>query len=157
MRLAAMMCQAYGDPPKARQARFGEPLLRLGKQKQNFCQPKVLLLLVETAGFEPATSCMSSMHSNQLSYASATLYIITYENRKCNPFFKKSLSFGKTNIKSTRFEHKKHPACVLTHAGCSFLSCIILNDRDQLTPGIDDDPFFQCLAILLRQGVNVYL
>ena len=27
-------------------------------------------LLVETAGIEPATSCMSSMHSNQLSYAS---------------------------------------------------------------------------------------
>ena len=27
--------------------------------------------MVETIGIEPMTSCMSSMHSNQLSYASA--------------------------------------------------------------------------------------
>ena len=43
--------------------------------------------LVETAGFEPATSCMSSMHSNQLSYASATLYIIAHSESKSKPFF----------------------------------------------------------------------
>ena len=34
--------------------------------------------LVETTGIEPVTSCMSSMHSNQLSYASATDSIISY-------------------------------------------------------------------------------
>ena len=28
--------------------------------------------MVETDGFEPTTSCMSSMRSNQLSYASVT-------------------------------------------------------------------------------------
>ena len=32
----------------------------------------VFVLLVETTGIEPVTSCMSSKHSNQLSYASET-------------------------------------------------------------------------------------
>ena len=37
-----------------------------------------VLYLVETVGIEPMTSCMSSMRSNQLSYASATHDIIAY-------------------------------------------------------------------------------
>lgn len=38
--------------------------------------------MVETTGIEPVTSCMSSKHSNQLSYASE--YLITAENRVKN-------------------------------------------------------------------------
>ena len=33
------------------------------------------------------TSCMSSKRSNQLSYASATVYIISHKNGNCKPFF----------------------------------------------------------------------
>ena len=40
--------------------------------------------MVETTGIEPVTSCMSSMHSNQLSYASVSLIIITQFNIKIN-------------------------------------------------------------------------
>ena len=36
---------------------------------------------------------MSSMHSNQLSYASATVIIISYFIGECNSFFKKRLKF----------------------------------------------------------------
>lgn len=45
--------------------------------------------LVETIGFEPMTPCMSSMYSNQLSYASArsVLYHIVPDN--ATPFLKK--------------------------------------------------------------------
>ena len=38
--------------------------------------------LVETAGFEPATSCMSSMHSNQLSYASKTTVVTLVDSQR---------------------------------------------------------------------------
>ena len=51
----------------------------------------LLNFLVETTGIEPVTSCMSSMHSNQLSYASATLIIIPYFFLKCKRFSKKVL------------------------------------------------------------------
>ena len=46
------------------------------------------LFLVETIGIEPMTPCMSSMYSNQLSYASVQrrlLYHIRRENAR--PFF----------------------------------------------------------------------
>ena len=39
------------------------------------------------------TSCMSSKRSNQLSYASATMYIIPYSKSNCNTFLKKSFNF----------------------------------------------------------------
>ena len=46
--------------------------------------------LVETIGIEPMTPCMSSMYSNQLSYASlSTGSIIPHTQKKSNPFFKK--------------------------------------------------------------------
>ena len=34
--------------------------------------------MVETTGLEPVTPCMSSKYSDQLSYASKTLYIIAH-------------------------------------------------------------------------------
>lgn len=46
-----------------------------------------VLRLVETTGIEPVTSCMSSKHSNQLSYASEvcrTQNIIAQPEKKCN-------------------------------------------------------------------------
>ena len=52
-----------------------------------------VFLLVETIGIEPMTSCMSSMHSNQLSYASITLYIISHIERKINTFLQNNLFF----------------------------------------------------------------
>ena len=68
-----MICQACG----------------LVKQKENFCLPKVLFLLVETVEFESTTPCMSSMYSNQLSYASVTAYIISHLFLFFNSFFEK--------------------------------------------------------------------
>ena len=62
---AVMICQACG----------------LDKQKQNICLlTDVLLLLVETIGIEPMTSCMSSKRSNHLGYASGdgVYYIIRF-------------------------------------------------------------------------------
>ena len=41
---------------------------------------------METVGIEPTTPCMSSMYSNHLSYASATLYIITQATEFVNSF-----------------------------------------------------------------------
>ena len=45
-------------------------------QNKNALRTKCVFVLVETDGFEPSTPCMSSMYSNQLSYASKrkTLY-----------------------------------------------------------------------------------
>ena len=48
-------------------ARDDIPLLSQWIKKSKSCD---LDFLVETDGFEPSTSCMSSKHSNQLSYAS---------------------------------------------------------------------------------------
>ncbi len=49
--------------------------------------------MVETVGIEPMTSCMSSMRSNQLSYASVTDDIIAHQfgfvNRFLKSFFEK--------------------------------------------------------------------
>ena len=50
-------------------------------QKQKRTANAVRFVLVETVGIEPMTSCMSSMRSNQLSYASATDDIIAYAKR----------------------------------------------------------------------------
>ncbi len=44
--------------------------------------------MVETVGIEPMTSCMSSMRSNQLSYASATDGIIPYAEGFVKGFLK---------------------------------------------------------------------
>ena len=49
--------------------------------------------LVETAGFEPATSCMSSMHSNQLSYASMNVIYYTTLSMKLQALFESFLGF----------------------------------------------------------------
>ncbi len=49
--------------------------------------------MVETVGIEPMTSCMSSMRSNQLSYASATDGIIPYAEGFVKGFLKNFLSF----------------------------------------------------------------
>ena len=47
--------------------------------------------MVETTGVEPVTSCMSSRHSNQLSYASITLFftnkIIAQKRIRVNLFY----------------------------------------------------------------------
>ena len=40
-----------------------------------------LYYLVETTGLEPVTPCMSSKYSNQLSYASVSIYYTHYKNR----------------------------------------------------------------------------
>ena len=47
--------------------------------------------MVETVGIEPMTSCMSSMRSNQLSYASATDGIIPYAEGFVKGFLKSFL------------------------------------------------------------------
>ena len=76
---------------RARRVR-GVVLIRLvtAKTKRDgFCHP--FSFLVETTGIEPVTSCMSSKHSNQLSYASATTCIITHLFSKSNTFLKKIL------------------------------------------------------------------
>ena len=56
--------------------------------------------MVETVGIEPMTSCMSSMRSNQLSYASATDDIIPYAEGFVKgflkSFFEKFFLFEKT-------------------------------------------------------------
>ena len=49
--------------------------------------------MVETVGIEPMTSCMSSMRSNQLSYASATDGIIPYAEGFVKGFLKSFLEF----------------------------------------------------------------
>ena len=54
---------------------------------------KSSFLLVETVGIEPMTSCMSSMRSNQLSYASATDDIIPYAEGFVKGFLKSFLRF----------------------------------------------------------------
>ena len=47
--------------------------------------------MVETVGIEPMTSCMSSMRSNQLSYASATDGIIPHAEGFVKGFLKSFL------------------------------------------------------------------
>ena len=70
--------------------RRGSIRLATAKTKRDgFCHP--FSFLVETTGIEPVTSCMSSKHSNQLSYASATTCIITHLFSKSNTFLKKIL------------------------------------------------------------------
>ncbi len=49
---------------------------------------KLFGTLVETIGIEPMTSCMSSMHSNQLSYASTTKVLYHKLHVKSIPFLK---------------------------------------------------------------------
>ena len=49
--------------------------------------------MVETVGIEPMTSCMSSMRSNQLSYASVTRAIITHFFEDVKGVLEKSLIF----------------------------------------------------------------
>ena len=49
--------------------------------------------MVETVGIEPMTSCMSSMRSNQLSYASATQDIIAYAEAFVKGFWESFLIF----------------------------------------------------------------
>ena len=49
--------------------------------------------MVETVGIEPMTSCMSSMRSNQLSYASATDDIIPHAEGFVKGFLKSFLRF----------------------------------------------------------------
>ena len=65
----------------------------LTKSKKDLLM-QVLLLLVETVGIEPMTSCMSSMRSNQLSYASATddiiAHLFSFVNRFSESFLKKT-------------------------------------------------------------------
>lgn len=66
-----------------------------------------VLRLVETTGIEPVTSCMSSKHSNQLSYASEvcrTQNIIAQPEKKCNSKNKIYTKFY--------FMHGSAPACV---------------------------------------------
>ena len=72
----------------ANQIRALRELLRSSKSspKQKRTSLTSVFVLVETTGIEPVTSCMSSMHSNQLSYASVTLYIISHIIAKINSF-----------------------------------------------------------------------
>ena len=66
----------------------------ISKKQKNPCRSRVFLCcsfyatkMVETIGIEPMTSCMSSKHSNQLSYASEvcrTQNIIAQPEKKCN-------------------------------------------------------------------------
>ena len=60
----------------------------MGILKKRKTQPKYSTVfgMVETVGIEPMTSCMSSMRSNQLSYASATHDIIAYAETFVNRF-----------------------------------------------------------------------
>ena len=49
---------------------FTRPQGRIQLKKiSNLSEDKLLIFLVGTVGFEPMTSCMSSMRSNRLSYA----------------------------------------------------------------------------------------
>ena len=65
---------APGGPP----ASCAWVLIHLCHKNKKDLPCKSFLFLVETVGIEPMTSCMSSMRSNQLSYASATCDIIPY-------------------------------------------------------------------------------
>ena len=67
--------EAYGQPAQIN--RNAQGAWRRGSDSVNFKQKQkeesaglLFLFLVETTGIEPVTSCMSSKHSNQLSYAS---------------------------------------------------------------------------------------
>ena len=57
----------------------GQEKIDLFKNTTFVYRTKVVFLLVETIRVELMTSCMSSMRSNQLSYASVTtMYIISH-------------------------------------------------------------------------------
>ena len=62
-------------------------------KKKNTADESTVFGMVETVGIEPMTSCMSSMRSNQLSYASATDGIIAYAEGFVKGFLKSFLIF----------------------------------------------------------------
>ena len=55
--------------------------------QKSTCQSKCFFV-VETVGIEPTTPCMSSMYSNHLSYASATVDIISHAAEFVKGFLK---------------------------------------------------------------------
>ena len=74
---------------EARDADSGQNII-FGEEKQKSLNNQAFSsYLVETTGIEPVTSCMSSKHSNQLSYASIAncLYIIASLRLFVNTFF----------------------------------------------------------------------
>ena len=60
-------------------------------KNKNGLSKQSVLFMVETVGIEPMTSCMSSMRSNQLSYASATDGIISHAEGFVKGFLKSFL------------------------------------------------------------------
>ena len=78
-------------PPKGEAGAFvrgSDSPKALHQKQEGMTDGHPFLFLVETTGIEPVTSCMSSKHSNQLSYASATG--VLYHN-----FFQIAIPFSK--------------------------------------------------------------